>query len=71
MYIDLRGDTAHQAFLSHNSQLLEKCESWMKDTSNSCIIVAAFISHVALSTLMAIFGGADDKGSPNLITKPI
>lgn len=71
MYKDLNGDNAHQAFLGQHSDLLEKCESWMKDTSSSCIIVAALIGPVALSTLMAPPGGADDKGSPNLVAKPV
>lgn len=59
------GETAWQLFKDEHKGLLEQGEKWMKDTSNSSMLVAALIATVAFAATITVPGGNDqDKGIP-------
>ncbi|KAI3894199.1 hypothetical protein MKX03_003756 [Papaver bracteatum] len=51
------GDTAQFIFQVEHKDLLKKGEDWMKDTSGSCMIVAALIATVAFAAAFTVPGG--------------
>ncbi|XP_050138015.1 ankyrin repeat-containing protein At5g02620-like [Malus sylvestris] len=70
-FIDMKntqGKTPRELFTSEHEDLLRKGESWMKDTTNSCMLVSTLIATVVFSAAFSIPGGIDDnKGTPNFI----
>lgn len=59
------GKTAWQLFKDEHKGLLEHGEKWMKDTSNSSMLVAALIATVAFAAVITVPGGNDqEKGIP-------
>ncbi|KAI3963136.1 hypothetical protein MKW92_003861 [Papaver armeniacum] len=51
------GNTAHYLFTENHKELMEKGEKWMKDTSTSCMVVAALIATVAFAAAITVPGG--------------
>ncbi|KAI3954671.1 hypothetical protein MKW98_019802 [Papaver atlanticum] len=51
------GDTAHFLFTVKHRDLMEKGEKWMKETSSSCMVVAALIATVAFAAAITVSGG--------------
>ncbi|KAI3910070.1 hypothetical protein MKW92_042024 [Papaver armeniacum] len=51
------GDTAHFLFTVKHRDLMEKGEKWMKETSSSCMVVAALIATVAFAAAITVPGG--------------
>ncbi|KAI3950985.1 hypothetical protein MKW98_026439 [Papaver atlanticum] len=59
------GYTAEIVFTNEHKELLKEGEDWMKDTSGSCMIVAALIATVAFAAAFTVPGGnISDKDSP-------
>ncbi|KAI3950172.1 hypothetical protein MKW92_044486 [Papaver armeniacum] len=51
------GDTAHHIFAEEHRELMEKGEKLLKDTSGSCMVVAALIATVAFAAAFTAPGG--------------
>ncbi|XP_026437570.1 uncharacterized protein LOC113335761 isoform X3 [Papaver somniferum] len=51
------GNTAQLIFTEEHKGLVEKGEKWMKDTSGSCMLVAALIATVAFAAAFTVPGG--------------
>ncbi|RZC84820.1 hypothetical protein C5167_047612 [Papaver somniferum] len=51
------GYTAQFVFTTEHKELLKEAEDWMKDTSGSCMIVAALIATVAFAAAFTVPGG--------------
>ncbi|KAI3877299.1 hypothetical protein MKX03_024234 [Papaver bracteatum] len=51
------GDTAHHIFMEEHKELMEKGEKLLKDTSGSCMVVAALIATVAFAAAFTAPGG--------------
>ncbi|XP_026442321.1 uncharacterized protein LOC113341790 isoform X2 [Papaver somniferum] len=51
------GNTAQHIFTEEHKGLVEKGEKWMKDTSGSCMLVAALIATVAFAAAFTVPGG--------------
>lgn len=51
------GNTAQLIFTEEHKGLVEKGEKWMKDTSGSCMLVAAQIATVAFAAAFTVPGG--------------
>ncbi|XP_026396686.1 ankyrin repeat-containing protein NPR4-like [Papaver somniferum] len=51
------GDTAHHIFMEEHKELMEKGEKLLKDTSGSCMLVAALIATVAFAAAFTAPGG--------------
>ncbi|GAB4852392.1 hypothetical protein Ancab_016584 [Ancistrocladus abbreviatus] len=59
------GRTAQELFTKEHKELLESGEKWMKDTSNSCMLVAALIATVVFAAAFQVPGGnRSDTGVP-------
>ncbi|KAI3956090.1 hypothetical protein MKW98_027404 [Papaver atlanticum] len=52
-----KGDTAQHLFTIEHKDLLKEAENWMKDTSGSCMVVAALIATVAFAAAFTVPGG--------------
>ncbi|KAI3921234.1 hypothetical protein MKW92_035764 [Papaver armeniacum] len=70
------GDTAQFIFQVEHKDLLKKGEDWMKDTSGSCMIVAALIATVAFAAAFTVPGGnisdtnSTKNGTPVFLGEP-
>ncbi|RZC85702.1 hypothetical protein C5167_026371 [Papaver somniferum] len=62
-----KGDTAQHLFTIEHKDLLKEAENWMKDTSGSCMVVAALIATVAFAAAFTVPGGniSDSNSSMN------
>jgi len=59
------GKTAWQVFKEEHKTLLEEGKNWMKDTSNSCMLVATLIATITFAAAITVPGGNNqDKGIP-------
>ena len=59
------GKTPWQVFKEEHKALLEEGKNWMKDTSNSCMLVATLIATIAFAAAITVPGGKhQDKGIP-------
>ncbi|GAV92195.1 PGG domain-containing protein, partial [Cephalotus follicularis] len=54
--------TAWELFTEKHEDLVRKGESWMKDTSNSCMVVATLISRVVFPAAFTVPGGNSSEG---------
>ncbi|KAI3860962.1 hypothetical protein MKW92_028167 [Papaver armeniacum] len=54
---NLKGDTAQVLFTEQHEKLVATGEKWMKDTSGSCMVVAALIATVAFAAAFTVPGG--------------
>ncbi|KAI3916498.1 hypothetical protein MKW92_007569 [Papaver armeniacum] len=61
------GETAHHIFKREHKELKESGEKWLKDTSGSCMLVAALIATVAFASAFTVPGGniSDNNSSIN------
>ncbi|CAI0455715.1 unnamed protein product [Linum tenue] len=63
-------DTPSDIFTEQHETLIEQGEKWMKDTANSCSLVAALVVTVAFAAAFTLPGGSKDDGTPNYLNKP-
>ncbi|XP_031262321.1 ankyrin repeat-containing protein ITN1-like isoform X3 [Pistacia vera] len=64
------GKTPIALFNEKHRDLKEKGEKWMKDTANSCMIVAALIATVVFASAFTVPGGSKDgSGTPHFLHK--
>ncbi|XP_061367597.1 uncharacterized protein LOC133310655, partial [Gastrolobium bilobum] len=64
-YKNKDGKTPWQLFREEHKTLHEEGEKWMKDTSNSCMLVATLIATVVFAAILTVPGGnSQDKGIP-------
>ncbi|KAG2394722.1 uncharacterized protein HKW66_Vig0079030 [Vigna angularis] len=62
---NIDGKTPWQLFREEHKPLLEEAKVWMKDTSNSCMLVATLIATVVFAASITVPGGNNqDKGFP-------
>ncbi|KAI3950980.1 hypothetical protein MKW98_026434 [Papaver atlanticum] len=61
------GNTAQSIFTEEHKELVKEGEEWMKDTSGSCMLVAALIAAVAFAAAFTVPGGniSDSHSSKN------
>ncbi|GMH23321.1 hypothetical protein Nepgr_025164 [Nepenthes gracilis] len=66
-YVD---EKAQELFTKKHKELLESGEKWMKDTANSCMLVAALIATVVFAAAFTVPGGNNgDDGIPIFLNK--
>ncbi|KAK4368285.1 hypothetical protein RND71_012077 [Anisodus tanguticus] len=62
------GKTPRQLFTEEHKQLLKEGERWMKDTANSCMIVATLIATMVFAAAFTVPGGNNgDIGTPIML----
>ncbi|CAI8586529.1 unnamed protein product [Vicia faba] len=64
------GKTSGEIFKKTHTDLIKDSSDWLKDTSESCSVVAALVAGVSFATASAVPGGTTDKGRPILEGKP-
>ena len=62
-------ETAWDIFERDHNALMKDSSDWLKETSNSCSVVAALIAGVSFATSSSVPGGTD-KGKPTLEGQP-
>ncbi|KAL4012328.1 hypothetical protein IC575_029428 [Cucumis melo] len=63
--------TPRELFTENHKDLRKAGEEWMKNTANSCMIVAALITTVVFAAAFTVPGGCDDNtGNPIFQSKP-
>ncbi|KAJ6292324.1 hypothetical protein OIU78_024492 [Salix suchowensis] len=64
------GKTAEDLFKESHKEQLENARTWIKETTQSCSAVAAFVATVVFAAVYTAPGGSDDNGKPNFIDSP-
>ncbi|XP_022873481.1 ankyrin repeat-containing protein NPR4-like [Olea europaea var. sylvestris] len=65
-----QGKTPRELFTETHKDLREKSEQWMKDTSNSCMVVSTLIATVVFAAIFTVPGGnTTDNGVMMLLSK--
>ncbi|KAI9122555.1 hypothetical protein K1719_006395 [Acacia pycnantha] len=65
------GKTPVQIFTEEHKVLVDNSSKWLKETSESCSVVAALVAGVSFATSSQVPGGTDDKtGRPKLEGQP-
>ncbi|XP_031372740.1 protein ACCELERATED CELL DEATH 6-like [Punica granatum] len=69
---DNDGLAARELLAKEHQDLLRDAEKWMKDTSNSCMVVSALTATVVFAAAFTVPGGnVDGKGSPRFLTEQV
>ena len=63
-YKDPEKRSAQELFTEEHKRLAEAGEKWMKDTSNSCMIVSTLIATFVFAAAFTVPGGNKDNGVP-------
>ncbi|KAJ0018514.1 hypothetical protein Pint_12153 [Pistacia integerrima] len=62
---NLNGQTPQELFTQEHKELLKSGEQWMKNTANSCMLVATIITTIIFATVFSVSDGNDSsKGLP-------
>lgn len=64
-----KGKTAFDCFSENRKQMRENAEKWMKDTSDSCMLVSTLIATVAFAVAFTVPGGNNEQGIPIFLNK--
>ncbi|RHN67053.1 putative ankyrin repeat-containing domain, PGG domain-containing protein [Medicago truncatula] len=64
------GKTPGEIFKEEHKELLQSSIEWLKDTSESCSVVAALVAGVSFATSGSVPGGNDQSGKPNFEGQP-
>ncbi|KAK7245726.1 hypothetical protein RIF29_40575 [Crotalaria pallida] len=64
-----KGQTAKQIFVSTHGQLVREGSKWLRNTAESCSVVAALVATVAFSTSTSIPGGPDQNNGIPLLQR--
>ncbi|CAI9117130.1 OLC1v1018472C1 [Oldenlandia corymbosa var. corymbosa] len=64
--------TPQELFYEKHENLMKDAKEWIKDTSNSCMVVAALVATVAFASMITVPGGLDNgTGKPVLSNKGV
>ncbi|KAJ8759714.1 hypothetical protein K2173_009815 [Erythroxylum novogranatense] len=61
---NLRNQTPREIFLEQHKDIIEKGEKWMRDTADSCMLVATLIATVVFAAAFTVPGGDNQAGNP-------
>ena len=67
--LNKEGKTARECFEIAHEEQLQKAQTWIKETSQSCSTVAALVSTVVFAAAYTVPGGSE-KGRPIFINSP-
>ncbi|TQD85413.1 hypothetical protein C1H46_029043 [Malus baccata] len=63
------GESARELFTKEHKLLAESGEKWLKDTSNSCMLVSTLVATVVFVAAFTVPGGNDNEGAPIFLQK--
>ncbi|XP_019422393.1 PREDICTED: uncharacterized protein LOC109332010 [Lupinus angustifolius] len=66
---NIRDKTSGELFKNNHKELVKESSEWLKETSESCSVVAALIAGVSFATAGTVPGGTE-KGKPYLEDRP-
>ncbi|PKI43518.1 hypothetical protein CRG98_036120 [Punica granatum] len=65
-------ETPREIFTTQHKELLRDAERWMKDTSNSCMVVSTLIATVVFAAAFTVPGGnVEDQGIPLFLKEKV
>lgn len=64
------GRTPEELFLKEHKTLIKEGEQWMRDTANSCMIVATLIATMVFAAAFTVPGGYDQVTGIPILIKP-
>lgn len=65
------GKTPQEVFKDSHNDLINDCNTWLSNISNSCSVVAGLFVTIAFNTSTSVPGGVrDDSGTPYLANQP-
>ncbi|RXH74797.1 hypothetical protein DVH24_029518 [Malus domestica] len=62
-------ESARELFTKEHKLLAESGEKWLKDTSNSCMLVSTLVATVVFAAAFTVPGGNDNEGAPIFLQK--
>ncbi|QHO27114.1 uncharacterized protein LOC107496829 [Arachis duranensis] len=62
--------TAGEIFKTEHKDLVKEGSEWLRETSESCSVVAGLVAGVSFATASAVPGGTSDEGKPLLERQP-
>ncbi|MED6209844.1 hypothetical protein PIB30_058614 [Stylosanthes scabra] len=65
-----KSKTAGEIFKTEHKDLVKEGSEWLKETSESCSVVAGLVAGVSFATASAVPGGTSDEGKPLLERQP-
>ena len=66
---DNDGDTPQEKFTKDHKKLVDEAQSWIKKTTNCCMLVSTLITTGVLTATFSLPGGFNDQtGSPNYLS---
>ncbi|MED6183868.1 hypothetical protein PIB30_041874 [Stylosanthes scabra] len=65
-----KSKTAGEIFKTEHKDLVKEGSEWLKETSESCSVVAGLVAGVSFATASAVPGGTSDQGKPLLERQP-
>ncbi|XP_019155839.1 PREDICTED: ankyrin repeat-containing protein At5g02620-like [Ipomoea nil] len=68
--INASGRTPEELFLKEHKELIKEGEQWMRDTANSCMIVATLIATMVFAAAFTVPGGYDQVTGIPILIKP-
>ncbi|KAL5755738.1 hypothetical protein ACOSQ2_020484 [Xanthoceras sorbifolium] len=66
---DENGYTPRELFTEQHKDLVKEAEEWMKDTSNSCMVVTTLVATVVFASAFTLPGGNNSNGFPIFLGK--
>ncbi|KAM1072911.1 hypothetical protein ACFX15_017495 [Malus domestica] len=63
------GESARELFTKEHKLLAESGEKWLKDTSNSCMLVSTLVATVVFAAAFTVPGCNDNEGAPIFLQK--
>jgi hypothetical protein len=70
MHRNNSGKTTDELFKEQHAELLEKAERWIKETSQSCSVVAVLVATIVFTAAYTVPGGNDQWGHPVFLHSP-
>nr|GMD94651.1 ankyrin repeat-containing protein NPR4-like [Ipomoea batatas] len=68
--LNASGRTPEELFLKEHKSLIKEGEQWMRDTANSCMIVATLIATMVFAAAFTVPGGYDQVSGIPILIKP-
>ncbi|XP_031123726.1 protein ACCELERATED CELL DEATH 6-like [Ipomoea triloba] len=68
--LNASGRTPEELFLKEHKSLIKEGEQWMRDTANSCMIVATLIATMVFAAAFTVPGGYDQVTGIPILIKP-
>ncbi|CAI9095086.1 OLC1v1030945C1 [Oldenlandia corymbosa var. corymbosa] len=66
---NIENKTPREVFFENHEPLMKNAKDWLKDTSNSCMVVATLVATVAFAAMITVPGGNDGGSGRPILSK--